>query len=71
MDNLLSEDYSFSDLVWSAGIQPWMNCGIRLNHDGRTLDPQAPQPKTDTITAEASMPPPAPSLNGAGAHAEP
>lgn len=40
MDNLLSEDYSFSDLVYSAGIQPWINCGIRVNHDGRTLDPQ-------------------------------
>lgn len=39
-DNLLSEDYSFSDLVYSAGIQPWINCGVRLNHDGRTLDPQ-------------------------------
>lgn len=71
MDNLLSEDYSFSDLVWSAGIQPWINCGIRLNHDGRTLDPQPPQMKTDTITTEsalAEMPPPAIALNGA-AHA--
>ena len=44
MDNLLSEDYSFSDLVFSAGIQPWINCGIRLNHDGRTIDPQPPNP---------------------------
>lgn len=52
-DNLLSEDYSFSDLVYSAGIQPWMNCGIRVNHDGRTLDPQPPQPKTDTIPVPA------------------
>jgi hypothetical protein len=72
MDNLLSEDYSFSDLVYSAGIQPWINCGIRLNHDGRTLDPQPPQIKTDTITTEsavAEMPPPAASLNGAAAHA--
>jgi hypothetical protein len=51
LDNLLSEDYSFSDLVYSAGIQPWINCGIRLNHDGRTLDAQPPQPKTDTIEA--------------------
>ena len=51
LDNLLSEDYSFSDLVYSAGIQPWINCGVRLNHDGRTLDPQPPQPKTDTIEA--------------------
>jgi hypothetical protein len=72
-DNLLSEDYSFSDLVWNAGIQPWINCGIRLSHDGRTLDPQAPQPKTDTITTEvASLSPPLAlptiALNGA-AHA--
>lgn len=69
MDNLLSEDYSFSDLVWSAGIQPWINCGIRLNHDGRTIDPQPPQIKTDTITTEAAqaLPPPV-ALNGA-AHA--
>src|SRR5882757_3932566 len=69
LDNLLSEDYSFSDLVWTAGIQPWINCGIRLNHDGRTLDPQAPQPKTDTITTEAALMLPPPQLNGA-AHAE-
>jgi len=41
-DNLLSEDYSFSDLVYAAGIQPWINCGVRLSHDGRTLDPQIP-----------------------------
>ena len=69
MDNLLSEDYSFSDLVYTAGIQPWINCGIRLNHDGRTIDPQPPQPKTDTITTEAiSLPLPA-ALNGAGVHA--
>ncbi len=51
LDNLLSEDYSFSDLVYSAGIQPWINCGVRLNHDGRTLDPQPPQMKTDSIEA--------------------
>jgi len=51
MDNLLSEDYSFSDLVYSAGIQPWINCGVRLTHDGRTLDPQPPQVKTDTLGA--------------------
>lgn len=44
LDNLLSEDYSFSDLVYSAGIQPWINCGIRLNHDGRTMDPQVALP---------------------------
>jgi hypothetical protein len=72
MNNLLSEDYSFSDLVWTAGIQPWINCGVRLNHDGRTLDPQPPQIKTDTITTEAAQasmsPPPAIALNGA-AHA--
>jgi hypothetical protein len=49
LDNLLSEDYSFSDLVYSAGIQPWINCGIRLNHDGRTLDPQPAQPETATL----------------------
>lgn len=69
LNNLLSEDYSFSDLVWSAGIQPWINCGIRLNHDGRTLDPQPPQPKTDTITTQSAeaLPPPI-ALNGA-AHA--
>lgn len=53
MDNLLSEDYSFSDLVYQAGIQPWMNCGIRVNHDGRTLDAQPPPPKTDTIPVPA------------------
>jgi hypothetical protein len=73
LDNLLSEDYSFSDLVFSAGIQPWINCGVRLNHDGRTLDPQAPQPKTDTITTEAqlppTMPPPAAKLTNGAAHA--
>lgn len=45
LDNLLSEDYSFSDLVLTAGIQPWINCGIRLSHDGRTMDPQ-PQVST-------------------------
>jgi hypothetical protein len=47
MDNLLSEDYSFSNLVFQAGIQPWINCGIRLNHDGRTLDPQPPNPQNN------------------------
>lgn len=47
MDNLLSEDYSFSDLVYEAGIQPWINCGIRLNHDGRTLDPQPANPQNN------------------------
>jgi hypothetical protein len=49
LDNLLSEDYGFSDLVYTAGIQPWINCGIRLNHDGRTLDPQPPQVETATF----------------------
>ena len=49
LDNLLSEDYSFSDLVFNAGIQPWINCSIRLNHDGRTFDPQPPQPETSTL----------------------
>jgi hypothetical protein len=45
LDNLLSEDYAFSELVREAGIQGWINCGIRLSHDGRTLDPQ-PGPTT-------------------------
>lgn len=40
LDNLLSEDYSFCEVAREAGIQPWINCGIRLSHDGRTLDPQ-------------------------------
>src|SRR5271166_4650295 len=44
LDNLLSEDYSFSDLMFSVGIQPWINCGIRFNHDGRTCDPQPANP---------------------------
>jgi len=44
LDNLLSEDYSFSNLMWLAGVQPWINCGIRLNHDGRTCDPQPANP---------------------------
>lgn len=39
LDNLLSEDYSFCEVVREAGFQPWINCGIRLSHDGRTLDP--------------------------------
>jgi hypothetical protein len=60
LDNLLSEDYSFSDLVYSAGIQPWINCGIRLNHDGRTADPQPvtpvnqPSPPFGTTGAETT-----------------
>jgi hypothetical protein len=36
--NLLSEDYSFSQLVREAGFQAWIDCGIRLNHDGRTYE---------------------------------
>lgn len=39
--NLLSEDYSFSQLVKQAGFQAWIDCGIRLNHDGRTYDQPA------------------------------
>lgn len=35
-NNLLSEDYSFSVLAIEAGIQPAINCGIRLTHEGRT-----------------------------------
>lgn len=54
MDNLLSEDYSFSDLVYSAGIQPWINCGVRLNHDGRTLDPQENQGETAKLPVASS-----------------
>ena len=54
LDNLLSEDYSFCELVREAGYQGWIHCGIRLSHDGRTLDPQAPQPKQDTITSTST-----------------
>jgi len=35
---MASEDYSFSLLLEKIGIQPWTNCGIRVNHDGRTWD---------------------------------
>jgi hypothetical protein len=49
LDNLLSEDYSFSDLCFQNGFQGWINCGIRLNHDGRTLDAPPPQPDTATL----------------------
>jgi hypothetical protein len=42
LDNLLSEDYAFCEVARAAGVQPWINCGIRLSHDGRTLDPQVP-----------------------------
>ena len=38
LDNLLSEDYSFCEVVREAGFQPWINCGVRLSHDGRTLE---------------------------------
>jgi len=54
-DNLLSEDYSFSDLVFSVGIQPWINCGIRLNHDGRTLDPQPAMPVNNPFPTTQSI----------------
>ena len=37
LDNLLSEDYSFCTVARQAGFQPWINCGIRLNHDGREV----------------------------------
>lgn len=35
--NLLSEDYSFSRLAIDAGFKPYVNCGIRLTHDGRNI----------------------------------
>ncbi len=54
LDNLLSEDYSFCELVREAGFQGWIHCGVRLSHDGRTLDPQPPQPKQDTITSTST-----------------
>lgn len=41
LDNLLSEDYSFCEVAREAGIQPWINCGVRLSHDGRTLEQPA------------------------------
>lgn len=34
-EKLLSEDYSFSLLAAEAGYTPWIDCGIRLEHDGR------------------------------------
>lgn len=34
-DLLLSEDYSFSDIAYEAGFDSWVDCGIRLEHDGR------------------------------------
>ena len=39
--NLLSEDYSFSALAREAGFPTWIDCGIRLIHDGRTYDQPA------------------------------
>ena len=51
LDNLLSEDYSFSELCREAGFQGWMHCGIRISHDGRTVDNPPPPAPTDTITA--------------------
>jgi hypothetical protein len=44
LDNLLSEDYSFCEVVREAGYQAWINCGIRLIHDGRSMDPQQQVP---------------------------
>jgi hypothetical protein len=34
-DLVTSEDYSFSDLAYEAGYTSWINCGIRVEHDGR------------------------------------
>ena len=34
-DLVMSEDYSFSDIAYEAGYQSWIDCGIRLDHDGR------------------------------------
>jgi hypothetical protein len=34
-DRVMSEDYSFSDLAYEAGYPSWIDCGIRLEHDGR------------------------------------
>ena len=34
-DKVMSEDYSFSDLAFAAGFDSWIDCGIRLEHDGR------------------------------------
>jgi len=36
-EHLLSEDYSFSKLCRAAGFKLWVNCGIRVDHDGRRL----------------------------------
>lgn len=34
-DKVMSEDYSFSDLAFAAGFGSWIDCGIRLDHEGR------------------------------------
>lgn len=34
-DLVMSEDYSFSDLAYEAGFPSWIDCGIRVEHDGR------------------------------------
>jgi hypothetical protein len=34
-DNLLSEDYGFSVMAAEAGVHAYVNCGIRVSHDGR------------------------------------
>lgn len=36
-DYIQSEDYSFCNLVKQAGFDPWINCAIRLDHDGRRI----------------------------------
>lgn len=36
-EHLLSEDYSFCALLREAGVQPYVNCDISLEHDGRKL----------------------------------
>jgi hypothetical protein len=54
LDNLLSEDYSFCELAREAGFQGWIHCGIRLSHDGRTLDTPPPAPPQDSITPDSA-----------------
>src|SRR5580658_6593899 len=36
-DHLLSEDYSFAEVVRRAGIKQYVHCGISLEHDGTRL----------------------------------
>lgn len=36
-DFLLSEDYSFAELVRRAGVEAFINCGISLEHEGSKL----------------------------------